>query len=176
MDITMHTSVFLDQQQAFLEHYRRLGKSDNSLKCYRLDFHCINEFLKEVKALDTQKIDFDQHLTKSFEQFLFKKYPNINSVRRKLQTIRLFFDYLVSSHHIAQNPIKQIQSSPKVLYPPTLHTIADISQVQLYLLYKIKHSASSKEVIQNFRNYILFIIIYHAGFIVTGKQIGRAHV
>jgi integrase/recombinase XerC len=163
----MDTSTFLSKQQAFLEHYRSLGKSENSLKCYRLDFNCINDFLKELKIQQTQSLNFDQHLTKNFEQFLFKKYPNINSVRRKLQTIRLFFDYLVSSNLIHQNPIKQIQSSPKVLYPPTLHTLDEINQVQLYLIYKIKHSASSKEVIQNYRNYILFIIIYHAGLSVS---------
>jgi integrase/recombinase XerC len=163
----MNTTAFLNQQQAFLEHYRGLGKSENSLKCYRLDFNCINDFLKESKVQNQHTLNFDQHLTKSFEQFLFKKYPNINSVRRKLQTIRLFFDYLVSCNIIAQNPIKQIQSSPKVLYPPTLHPMEEINQVQLYLVYKIKHSASSKEVIQNFRNYILFLIIYHAGLSVS---------
>lgn len=163
----MNITTFLDKQQTFLHHYRSLGKSENSLKCYRLDFNCINDFLKEIKAQNQQTLNFDQHLTKSFEQFLFKKYPNINSVRRKLQTIRLFFDYLVDVDFIKQNPIKQIQSSPKVLYPPTLHPMNEINQIQLYLVYKIKHSASSKEVIQNYRNYILFLIIYHAGLSVS---------
>ncbi len=160
MEITMETPTFLDQQLSFLDHYRRLGKSENSLKCYRLDFNCMNEFLKELKISNQKPVHFDQNLTKSFEQFLSKKYPNINSIRRKLQTIRLFFDYMLENKWVELNPIKNIQSSPKVLYPPTLHPMEDINQVQLYLAYKIKNSSSAKEVIQNFRNYILFIIIY----------------
>lgn len=163
----METPTFLDQQHSFLDHYRQLGKSENSLKCYRLDFNCMNEFLKELKISGQKPVHFDQNLTKNFEQFLSKKYPNINSIRRKLQTIRLFFDYMLEKKWVDANPIKNIQSSPKVLYPPTLHPMEDINQVQLYLAYKIKNSSSSKEVIQNFRNYILFIIIYQTGLSVS---------
>lgn len=163
----MDILTFQDQQQSFLQHYRQLGKSENSLKCYRLDFNCINDFLKESKINHQQPVYFDQNLTKNFEQFLSKKYPNINSIRRKLQTIRLFFDYMLEKNWINQNPIKNIQSSPKVLYPPTLHPMEEINQIQIYLAYKIKNSSSSKEVIQNYRNYILFLIIYHSGLSVS---------
>lgn len=163
----MESLTFLDQQHSFLDHYRSMGKSQNSLKCYRLDFNCINEFLKDSNISNQQTVHFDQNLTKNFEQFLAKKYPNINSIRRKLQTMRLFFDYLLMKNWVDQNPIKNIQSSPKVLYPPTLHPMDEINQVQLYLAYKIKNSSSAKEVIQNFRNYILFIIIYHTGLSVS---------
>lgn len=163
----MESLTFQDQQNSFLDHYRSMGKSENSLKCYRLDFNCINEFLKESKMSSQQPVFFDQNLTKNFDQYLSKKYPNINSIRRKLQTMRLFFDFLLMKKWVDHNPIKTIQSSPKVLYPPTLHSMEDINQVQLYLAFKLKNSSSSKEVIQHFRNYILLIIIYQTGLSVS---------
>ena len=85
------------QQQNFLHQYEQVGKSQNSLKCYRLDFECLNQFLLNPKFAQAQ-INFDQVTLESFEQYLSNKYPNANSVRRKLQTLRLFFDYLVREH------------------------------------------------------------------------------
>lgn len=163
----MNIEKLLQYQKSFLDHIKGLGKSDNSLKCYRLDFNCLNEFIKINIPKHHQNVLFDQTITKEFEHYLGKKYPNINSIRRKLQTMRIFFDFLVENNVVQTNPIKQIQSSPKVLYPPTLHKMSDLEQVQLFLVYKIKNSSSSKEIIQNYRNYILFLIIYHAGLSVT---------
>ncbi len=163
----MNVDSFKIQQSNFLDHYRAQGKSENSLKCYRLDFNCVNDFLIKHSLAKSNQFNFDISTTQEFEHFLSQRYPNINSVRRKLQTMRLFFDYLVAKNLITSNPIKAIQSSPKVLYPPTLHPMSDIQQTQLYLVFKIKNSASSKEKIQNFRNYVLFLIIYHSGLSVS---------
>lgn len=163
----MKIEQLLHYQKSFLDHFKSMGKSENSLKCYRLDFNCLNDFVKNHFKQVKQDVTFDHGITKNLEHYLGEKYPNINSVRRKLQTMRLFFDFLVEKKIVQINPIKQIQSSPKVLYPPTLHKMVEIESVQLYLIYKIKNSSSSKEVLQNFRNYILFLIIYHGGLSVT---------
>ena len=60
------------------------------------------------------------------EGFLEKKYSSINSRRRKLQTLRLFFDFLVENEAYPENPIKKIASAPKSLLPPAPTTYPEI--------------------------------------------------
>ena len=163
------------QQQNFLHQYEQVGKSQNSLKCYRLDFECLNQFLLNPKFAQAQ-INFDQVTLESFEQYLSNKYPNANSVRRKLQTLRLFFDYLVREHSFPENPIKKLVSRPKQLLPPAPNFMPDLVKVNDYLNKRIAEASTSKERLQFMRNQILFILIYQCGLSVS--QLGpleRSH-
>lgn len=156
------------QQQSFLGHYRQEGKSENSLKCYRLDFTCFNEYLEHASTHPIKNLhQFNTRMVEEFEVFLGQKYKNINSIRRKLQTLRLFFDFLVQKGDFPDNPIRAIQSAPKVLYPPTLHPIEKIQQAQLHFINKINGAETSKEILQSYRNYVLFLLIYHSGLSVS---------
>ena len=132
-------------QKEFLQFYRSQGKSENSLKCYRLDFRCFNDYLHHRAEVFEKNSLFDLAMTQEFQGHLSLKYQNINSIRRKLQTLRLFFDYLIHKEVVKENPIKTIHSAPKVLYPPKLHPIEEIEQVYLFLLHKIENASSKKE-------------------------------
>ena len=171
----MEFAQLKEKQLHFLHQYEQIGKSQNSLKCYRLDFECLNQFLQNPKFA-TGAIHFDQQSIESFEQFLSNKYPNANSVRRKLQTLRLFFDYLVKEHSFPENPIKRLVSRPKQLLPPAPNFMSDINRVNSYLYKRIQDASTSKERLQFMRNQVLFTLIYQCGLSVS--QLGpleRSH-
>jgi len=159
----MNIELMQNYQKEFLQFYRSQGKSENSLKCYRLDFRCFNDYLSHRADILEKKSLFDQAMTQEFEGHLGIKYQNINSIRRKLQTLRLFFDFLIKKEIVSENPIKTIHSAPKVLYPPKLHTLEEIEHVYLYLIHKMTNASSAKEKLQYSRNLIIFLIIFYAG-------------
>ncbi len=148
----------IKHQTHFLTLARTKGRSDNSLKCYRLDFEVFNKFLMDQKQ---NKVDhFNSFVIKEFEHFLEKKYSNINSIRRKLQTLRLFFDYLVEKEIYHENPIKKIASAPKSILPPAPTKYPEIFMIDNYLKATIDSSSSKLEHLIALRNRTVFILIY----------------
>jgi len=155
---TLNLEETIKHQSHFLTMARAKGRSDNSLKCYRLDFEVFNKFLINQKE---NKVDnFNTFVIKEFEHFLEKKYSNINSIRRKLQTLRLFFDYLVEKDIYHENPIKKIASAPKSILPPVPTKYPDIFMIDNYLKATIENSSSKLEHLIALRNRTIFILIY----------------
>ncbi len=158
----LNTNEILPYQNQFLKAYEAKGKSANSLKCYRLDFECFNEFIANYK-----NVDFNNTVVREFENFLEKKYSSINSRRRKLQTLRLFFDYLVEKKAYPENPIKKIASAPKSLLPPSPTTYPEIFMAQ-ELLKKQKNAAENDlQKLVTLRNSVMFVLVYEAGLSVA---------
>lgn len=153
-------------QNKFLNALQAKGKSTNSLKCYRLDFQCLDEFIIHTKW-STDSILFSDPVLREFDFFLNKKYENINSIRRKLQTFRLFFDYLIEQNLYGENPFKKIASAPKALLPPQPISFEDVLKIQFYLINQIKTAQGAFELIKARRNYLIMLITYHAGLSVS---------
>ncbi len=158
---TQGIQQYLHYQQEFLQHYLENGKSANSLKCYRLDFQCFNEFLLSSPGYFAIQ-SFNNEAVESFRHFLESRYQNINSVRRKLQTLRLFFDFLVLKRVYPENPIKKIASAPKALLPP--HPL--VFEQTMLLFHKLEEQVAAAEqsdlsLLCAQRNLILFHLVYH---------------
>lgn len=157
---------FSQWQQNFLQEFRKSGKSENSLKCYRLDFQCFNEFLFKFKN-DLALRDFNNEAVDHFKIFLEAKYQNINSIRRKLQTLRLFFDFLVKHDLYPENPIKKIATAPKSLLPPQPNTFEEVLKLEFFLKEQIAKAQTEMEKLKELRNHLIFLMIYHGGFTVS---------
>jgi site-specific recombinase XerD len=126
----------LEQQKHFLQDYERRGKSKNSLKCYRLDFTIFNAFLALMQKHETAQNNIDHFnagFLESFDSYLRQKYKNLNSVNRKLQTLRLYYDFLKNKGLCDHNPMAKLKPSAKVLYPPTFHPQTHMEYIQTYL-------------------------------------------
>ncbi len=158
----LNTNEILPYQTQFLKVYEAKGKSANSLKCYRLDFECFNDFISEYKNLD-----FNDTVVREFEDFLEKKYASINSRRRKLQTLRLFFDFLVEKKAYPENPIKKIASAPKSLLPPSPTTYPEIFMAQEALKKQKEATTNDLQKLVILRNAVMFTLIYEAGLSVA---------
>ncbi|MBT5092931.1 MAG: site-specific integrase, partial [Halobacteriovoraceae bacterium] len=81
-------------QGQFFGLLRDKGRSPNTLKNYKTDLDCFNQYLfSKQKNLKMDHISLP--LIKQYGEFLQTKYSSDNSRRRRVQALRMFFDYLV---------------------------------------------------------------------------------
>lgn len=155
----------LDKQHEFLQELNRQGKSFNTVKNYKADLQCFNAFL----------IDKQQHLkiksftvtqVQEYSQYLDKKYDSPNSVRRRVQALRLFFDFLLGQNLFQENPLKKMAVSPKVLDNPEPTPFPEVIKTYQLLKKRVKESEGLQELV-NARNVIIFHLIYGAGLKVS---------
>lgn len=113
----MKTIDLLSEQKIFLGNLEKAGKSFNTIKNYRTDLNIFNQFL-ERKNKDLQLTHLSQEQMQEYSRFLASKYSSPNSIRRRVQALRIFFDFLISEQKLDENPIKNIIVSPKVVDLP----------------------------------------------------------
>jgi integrase len=155
----------LDKQSEFLKTIEHQGKSFNTVKNYKADLQCFNAFL----------IDKQQHLkiksfsalqVQEYSQYLDNKYDSPNSVRRRVQALRLFFDFLLAQNLFPENPLKKMAVSPKVLDTPGPTPFPEVIRTYQLLKKRVKESEGLQELV-NARNVIIFHLIYGAGLKVS---------
>ena len=59
-----------------------------------------------------------------YATFLEARYPQSNSRRRKIQTLRIFFDYLIEKNYFTDNPVRKLVNA-------ALEAITDALRVEL---------------------------------------------
>ncbi len=155
----------LEKQQEFLKLLQVQGKSFNTVKNYKADLQCFNVFM----------IDKQQHLkikaftssqVQEYSQYLDKKYDSSNSVRRRVQALRLFFDYLMAQNLFQDNPLKQMAVSPKVLDNPEPTPFPEVLKTYQVLKRRVQNSEGLAQIV-NARNLVIFHLIYGAGLKVS---------
>ena len=109
----MNKLNLIEHQTLFLENLENTGKSFNTLKNYKTDLNIFNQFLiQKGRKLSLGEITHTE--VEEYSYFLEKKYNSPNSIRRRVQALRIFFDYLISKEIFDKNPIKTIISKPKI--------------------------------------------------------------
>ncbi len=155
----------LDKQQDFLKLLERQGKSFNTVKNYKADLSCFNTFL-----LDKQKHlkikSFTPTQVMEYSDYLDEKYDSSNSVRRRVQALRLFFDYLMSQDLFPENPLKKMPVSPKVLDNPEPTPFPEVIKVYKILKKRVKENEGLPKVVAA-RNVVIFHLIYGAALKVS---------
>jgi site-specific recombinase XerD len=155
----------IDKQHDFLRLLEKQGKSFNTVKNYKADLQCFNTFL----------IDKQQHLkiktftniqVQEYSNYLDQKYGSPNSVRRRVQALRLFFDFLMTQNIFQENPLKKMAVSPKVLDNPEPTPFPEIINAYLILKKRAKESDGFMKLVHT-RNIIIFHLIYGAGLKVS---------
>lgn len=155
----------IDKQHEFLKLLERQGKSFNTVKNYKADLQCFNTFLIDkqkhlkLKAFTTAQVQ-------EYSQFLTSKYGSPNSVRRRVQALRLFFDYLMTQNIFTENPLKKMAVSPKVLDNPTPTPFPEILRAYALLKNRVKENEGLTQLVHA-RNLVLFHLIYGAGLKVS---------
>ena len=149
----------------FANKLKSQGKSENTLKNYKTDLDCFKNYL-----LEHQKNDFLQFMglpqILEYGKYLEARYTSNNSRRRRVQTLRIFFDYLVESGDFLENPVRKIPTSPKFVDIPRPTKFVDIKTLWISLL-KDKKLDSELNRLINQRNQIIFLLIYNAGLKVS---------
>lgn len=155
----------IEKQHEFLRLLEKQGKSFNTVKNYKADLQCFNNFL-----LDKQKHlkinSFTSTQVNEYSQYLDSKYSSSNSVRRRVQALRLFFDFLLSKNIFPENPIKQMAVSPKVLDNPEPTPFPEVMKIYQYLKKKLV-GIEDLNLLVHSRNVIVFHLIYGSGLKVS---------
>ena len=104
-------------QQEFFRHLEESGRSLNTLKNYRTDIDCFNRYLLERQnSLDM--LDFNSQKVLEYGEYICQKYGSNNSRRRRVQALRIFFDFLVQKKLYRENPVRKLPTEPKFLDIP----------------------------------------------------------
>ncbi|WP_408096808.1 tyrosine-type recombinase/integrase [Peredibacter sp. HCB2-198] len=155
----------LDKQQEFLKLLERQGKSFNTVKNYKADLQCFNTFL--IDKQEHLKIkSFSSTQVQEYSRYLDEKYGSPNSVRRRVQALRLFFDYLLGQNLFPENPLKKMAVSPKVLDNPEPTPFPEVIKTYKLLKKRIKDTEGLQQLV-NARNVVIFHLIYGAGLKVS---------
>jgi site-specific recombinase XerD len=156
---------FRQIQTDFFQELKRRGRSENTIKNYRTDLECFNQFLgQQNDQLDLN--NFSLREVNGYDQFLHGKYNSDNSRRRRIQTLRLFFDYLLENSFIGSNPVRELGTSPKFLDIPRPALLIDIKTLWTHLLTQ-KPSDNQLDQLILERNQLLLCLIFGAGLTVS---------
>ncbi len=155
----------LEEQQDFLRLLEKQGKSFNTVKNYKADLSCFNSFLIN-KQKNLKLRAFTPTQVQEYSQFLSQKYDSSNSVRRRVQALRLFFDYLLTRNIFEENPLKKMAVSPKVLDAPAPTLFPEVLALNRLLHNRVKSTEGLGQLV-HFRNLVIFHLIYGAGLKVS---------
>ena len=152
-------------ERDFYDKLRQDGKSVNTIKNYKTDLDCFNNFLqREQKSLIID--GFTTSYLEKYDHFLQKKYSSNNSKRRKIQTLRIFFDFLVAKGPFQENPVRSLPAAPKFLDIPRPTPFSDIKTLWEYLLEEEKSSDPILRI-TTMRNQVMVLLIFGAGLKVS---------
>lgn len=156
----------LDKLQInFIYLLKQKGKSPNTLRNYQTDLNCFKKFLIEKRWEKGQKC-FEASVVKYYAHFLDQKYTSDNSRRRRLQTLRNFFDFIVSEGILSFNPVKSIPTSPKFLDIPRPTTFSELKKFWGHLKKELEHTEDLNKVLI-YRNMVITLLIYKGGLKVS---------
>lgn len=156
----------IEEQILFLQNLQTQGKSFNTVKNYKADLNCFNEFLAN-KQKNLKFKSFTTTQVNEYSQYLQEKYGSPNSIRRRVQALRLFFDYLILKGAFPENPLKKMPVAPKVLDLPRPTPFIQITKFYQYLQKDFKAAETSLSQCVAARNLILFHLIYGTGLKVS---------
>ncbi len=154
-----------EAEKSFLKVLEGQGRSFNTIKNYRTDLECFNHFLF-TKQQHFRLSDFNHSKVQEYTSYINDKYDSENSKRRRVQALRLFFDYLVGKGSISENPIRKIPVSPKILEAPKPTPMLEVIKLYRYLQEQIAATQGLPHLIA-LRNMFLFHLIYGAGLKVS---------
>lgn len=162
----MQTEInLLDKQHEFLRTLEQQGKSFNTVKNYKADLQCFNAFLID-KQQHLKIKSFSTTQVQEYSLYLDNKYDSPNSVRRRVQALRLFFDFLLGQDLFPENPLKKMAVSPKVLDNPEPTPFPEVIKTYKLLKKRVEENEGLTQLVHA-RNVIIFHLIYGSGLKVS---------
>jgi site-specific recombinase XerD len=158
----------LETQKAFIEALAHSGKSFNTLKNYKTDLNIFNKFLllKERNLILNELTNAE---VQEYNQYLEDKYNSPNSIRRRVQALRMYFDFLIGQKLVDENPIKRMSVAPKVVDLPNPFPFHMVKNLVGHLESCISKSSGHGALLYH-RNLVLTHLIYGAGLKVSDVE------
>lgn len=153
------------EQDQFIANLELKGKSFNTIKNYRTDLNCFNKFVGQSRP-DLKITEVTSSEAQEYSRFLIKKYGSPNSIRRRVQALRIFFDFLIEKGEVDHNPIKKVIVAPKLIEAPKPAHFKDIKSLHDFLIVGVNQKTGIERLLY-LRNKIIFDLIYNAGLKVS---------
>jgi site-specific recombinase XerD len=161
-----HPDIQLETlQEQFFRDLKLKGRSINTLKNYRTDLECFNGFLRNQEHT-TPLAKFNLAEVQSYGEYLDHRYSSDNSRRRRVQALRLFFDFLVQEKIFSSNPVRKLPTSPKFLDRPRPTPFIDVKTFWHSLLEESRVKDSLPKLTA-MRHQVIFLLIYEGGLKVS---------
>jgi site-specific recombinase XerD len=148
----------------FIQDLKTKSRSINTLKNYQTDLDCFKEYLMQ-KTGKTEFGHFGLSEILEYGKYLQQKYSSDNSRRRRVQTLRNFFDFLVAQNLFGENPVRKIPVSPKFVDIPRPAHLIDLKTLWAHLLEQ--YHQDNLVGLTAKRNLVLFTLIYNTGLKVS---------
>ncbi len=113
--------------------------SDKTMKAYNID---LNQFEAYEANKNCNVTTFDKFYIKEYMKYLFEKNLKAKSVKRKIATLKIFFNFLEFEDFIEISPFKKMKFSIKL--PQMLPKIISIKDLRKFFKYLYKHKKSFK--------------------------------
>jgi site-specific recombinase XerD len=159
------TPHFLQHQNRFLKKLAKVGKTINTIKNYKTDLDCFNSYLTK-RNHNMELAHFSDPDFMDYHSYLLDKYKSDNSRRRRIQTLRIFFDFLMEENLFHTNPVRAIPTSPKFLDIPRPTPFIDIKTLWQYLLEESRQEQGLPRLL-SLRNQVIVMLIFGAGLKVS---------
>lgn len=157
-------------QKEYIQSLNQQNKQKNTIKNYRVDLNIFNQFLLEKSQLKLSSIDHIQlssQKIKEYEHFLDKRYGSSNSKRRRIQTLRLYVDFLISKGIVASNIIREMIPQKKRVHQPRPYKSEHIIPYFDYLIEQLSSAKSNLEQLTHLRNLVIFSLVYDSALKVS---------
>jgi site-specific recombinase XerD len=174
-DTKEHKIQLEKEQQLFLSQLEAKGRSINTLKNYKTDLGCFNLFL-HVHQKSLVIDSFTGQELSNYHDYLQVKYSSDNSRRRRVQTLRLFFDFLVNRSLFSHNPVREFPPSPKFLDVPRPTPFSEIKTLWSYQVQSVVEGEGLSPLLM-MRNQLITLLIFGAGLKVSDLfQLRSSHI
>ena len=141
--------------------------SDKTLKAYNIDLKQFIEF-KDINKLFIN--DIDKYILKQYIQNLFDKSLKEKTIKRKLATLKAFFNYLEFDEQIIVNPFRKIKVSIKE--PKRLPKTLSMREIKKLLTYVYKAKETIDKDIYSYKAIVRDILILELLF-ATGMRVSE---
>ena len=169
----MENQGFTSVQREFLRCLRQQGKSINTIKNYRTDILCFNRYLRDnLSGLELEH--FNGQRAQEYGQYITQRYNSDNSRRRRIQSLRIFFDFLVNKKIYGENPVRKISPSPKFVDIPRPTPFPDVQKLWNHLIQNGRRGGPMEQLTAA-RNQVLFMLIYSSGLKVSDLARLKSH-
>jgi site-specific recombinase XerD len=155
----------LKLQSDFFNKLRSMGRSQNTLKNYKTDLDCFNNYI-QTNDINLDITNFSIPQVEHYGNYLETKYTSDNSRRRRVQALRIFFDYLVEINLYESNPVRKLPTSPKFLDIPRPTPFIDVKTLWVSLLEEADSSNEMLSLIAK-RNQVVMLLIFGSGLKVS---------
>ena len=168
---------FEQLKESFVRSLAARNLASNTLANHRTDLGCFTDFLTTALKSPPQIADLSPRHIEHFAHYLEKRYPSDNSRRRRIGSLRSFFDFLVAQDIFPANPVRSLPSFPKFLDVPRPTKPRQVEKIWKHLLRECRKNQPPLPAALAHRNAILFLLIYGGGLKVSSlKTLPASHV